>query len=106
MLIGVVRFRFLFIKNLPALPDEYRNRKCRLPKKTRLSPPVSLVLDLDETLVHCSVQQIQNWKLKFSVNFNGLDYDVSCVLVLFVSRSNCVRFTGLRSNATFPSRFP
>jgi CTD small phosphatase-like protein 2 len=67
---------FLFIKNLPPLPTELRNRKFSLPKKTRASPRISLVLDLDETLVHCSVQPIDNWKLKFSVKFNGCNYEV------------------------------
>jgi CTD small phosphatase-like protein 2 len=67
---------FLFIKNLLPLPTELRNRKFSLPKKTRASPRISLVLDLDETLVHCSVQPIDNWKLKFSVKFNGCNYEV------------------------------
>lgn len=67
---------FLFIKNLPPIAPEFRDRKCRLPRKTRLSPPVSLVLDLDETLVHCSVQPLEHAELTFSVNFNGVDYQV------------------------------
>eukprot|EP00802_Teleaulax_amphioxeia_P013727 Tamp_13781.p1 GENE.Tamp_13781~~Tamp_13781.p1 ORF type:complete len:411 (-),score=49.36 Tamp_13781:453-1550(-) len=40
---------FEFIKNLP-LPDCNSPRPSALPKKTRTAPPVSLVLDLDETL--------------------------------------------------------
>jgi len=34
------------------------------------------VLDLDETLVHCSVQPMEQWNLKFKVDFNGVVYDV------------------------------
>jgi TFIIF-interacting CTD phosphatase-like protein len=49
---------FLFIKNLPPLSPAMRNRKSPLPKKSKKAPPISLALDLDETLVHCSVQPI------------------------------------------------
>jgi len=38
---------FLFIKNLPPLPEAEAKRECVLPVKTRGSPPVTLVLDLD-----------------------------------------------------------
>jgi CTD small phosphatase-like protein 2 len=69
-------YSFLFIKNLPPLSPAMRNRKSPLPKKSKKSPPVSLALDLDETLVHCSVQPIDKAELTFSVNFNGLDYEV------------------------------
>lgn len=37
---------------------------------------ITLALDLDETLVHCSVQPIDNAELTFNVNFNGMDYEV------------------------------
>lgn len=37
---------------------------------------MTLVLDLDETLVHCSVQPIPNPQLTFSVDFNGVAYEV------------------------------
>lgn len=67
---------FLFIKHLPPLPASARARRAVLPPKLHSSPPVSLVLDLDETLVHCSVQPIPNPQLTFSVNFNGVDYEV------------------------------
>lgn len=66
---------FLFIKHLPPLTDEMKNRKSPLPLKSRKSPPITLALDLDETLVHCSVQPIDA-EFTFSVNFNGIDYDV------------------------------
>lgn len=34
------------------------------------------VLDLDETLVHCSVDDVANPHLQFPVNFNGVEYTV------------------------------
>jgi CTD small phosphatase-like protein 2 len=52
---------FLFIKHLGPIPLEYR---------------ISLVLDLDETLVHCSVELIPNYELTFPVQFNGIEYQV------------------------------
>jgi TFIIF-interacting CTD phosphatase-like protein len=50
---------YLFMKQLPC----YKSivpvpRSAVLPRKTRKSPPISLVLDLDETLVHCNVEAI------------------------------------------------
>jgi len=67
---------FLFIKHLPPLPASARMRRPVLPPKPSNAPSVSLILDLDETLVHCSVQPIPNPQLTFSVNFNGVDYQV------------------------------
>ena len=62
---------YLFIKNLQSTPygditGGVDARIC-LPRKTRSSPPISLVLDLDETLVHCSVHPIEKADLTFSV---------------------------------------
>ena len=70
---------FLFIKHLPALSSVIgpspRTEFC-IPSKAKLAPPVTLCLDLDETLVHCSIEPIENPELKFAVTFNGVDYDV------------------------------
>lgn len=45
---------FFFISTLPPLPQEFLGRPYVLPKKTRSTPKITLVLDLDETLVHCN----------------------------------------------------
>ncbi|KAI9221054.1 HAD-like domain-containing protein, partial [Blastocladiella britannica] len=47
-----------------------------------LLPPIiqgrthTLVLDLDETLLHCSTTPMQNASLAFSVDFNGTRFDI------------------------------
>lgn len=68
---------YLFIKMLPRYEDVApRRRRIVLPKKLRGAPKISLVLDLDETLVHCSIEPIPDADLTFSVCFNGQDYQV------------------------------
>jgi len=72
---------YLFIKCLPpyqhvvgCLPGW--SARTVLPPKTPTDPPVTLVLDLDETLVHCTVDPVDDPDMVFGVEFNGIDYQV------------------------------
>nr|KAJ3404862.1 CTD small phosphatase-like protein 2 [Polyrhizophydium stewartii] len=68
---------FFFIRMLPPLTKEQLCRPPVLPRKTRSSPPITLVLDLDETLVHCSTSPLERYDITFPVVFNGVTYTVS-----------------------------
>jgi CTD small phosphatase-like protein 2 len=68
---------YLFIKLLPPYEAVVpRARRTVLPRMSRTSPRISLVLDLDETLVHCSVEPVPDADMTFPVEFNGQMYRV------------------------------
>jgi len=69
---------YLFIKSLPEYASvvPYPQSKICLPPKDPSSPPITLVLDLDETLVHCTVEPIPDADMIFPVTFNGIQYKV------------------------------
>jgi len=66
---------FWFIRSLPPYTD--LRRPAALPKKSRSSPPITLVLDLDETLVHCSTSPLEHFDLNFPIDFNDQHFEVS-----------------------------
>jgi hypothetical protein len=68
---------YAFIKSLPAY-EEVKSfcPTDRLPAKDVDAPPISLVLDLDETLVHCTVEAVDDADLTFPVEFHGMTYQV------------------------------
>ena len=70
---------YLFIKSLPSynLVVPYPQHKICLPPKDKTDPPIALVLDLDETLVHCTVEPIPDADMVFPVVFNGIEYSVN-----------------------------
>jgi len=62
---------FVFIANLPPHNEAMSHLlKCALPPNESDSPKITLILDLDETLVHCSVEPLATSDLSFPVVFN------------------------------------
>jgi NLI interacting factor-like phosphatase len=69
---------YVFIKSLPPYNVVAPLRPpIALPQKDKDAPPISLVLDLDETLVHCSVEPVDDADLVFPVVFHGMTYQVN-----------------------------
>ncbi|XP_031121571.1 CTD small phosphatase-like protein 2 isoform X1 [Ipomoea triloba] len=68
---------YFFIKNLPDLSAVVPTfRPLLLPKQTRSCPSTTLALDLDETLVHSTLEPCDDADFTFSVNFNLKDHTV------------------------------
>jgi len=58
------------LQNLPPYIEELRLEPAILPDKMESFPEFSLVLDLDETLVHCSLVELPDANMRFEVEFN------------------------------------
>lgn len=65
-----------FIRCLPPVPACYRHRPCSIPKKTRNSPRNTLVLDLDETLLHSSIMPLPDADLVVDINAENQHFQV------------------------------
>ncbi|KAA8496161.1 CTD small phosphatase-like protein 2 [Porphyridium purpureum] len=66
---------YLFIASLPPL-SLFPKRAPSLSPKMAGAPRVTLVLDLDETLVHCSTDAVRKWDVTFDVDFGGATHTV------------------------------
>jgi hypothetical protein len=67
---------YLFIKSLPRYDLVCGTPRICLPPKAEGAPAITLVLDLDETLVHCTVDPTPDANLVFPVLFHGMEYQV------------------------------
>ena len=66
---------YTFIRSLPpTAPAAALARPVCLPKKTRGTHPISLILDLDETLLHSSIVPLPTYDIVFPVHFNSVNY--------------------------------
>jgi len=61
-----------FVRSLPVCPAVQR----LLPFQTRKSKPKTLVLDLDETLVHSEITSVPNADQKIAIQFNNATFEV------------------------------
>mmetsp|Transcript_6799 Transcript_6799/g.14750 ORF Transcript_6799/g.14750 Transcript_6799/m.14750 type:complete len:317 (-) Transcript_6799:366-1316(-) len=67
---------YFFIAHLPLYESVCEKGKICLPPQRREGQRPTLALDLDETLVHCTVEPIANPDVIFPVMFNGQQYQV------------------------------
>ena len=74
-------------KNKPALEDVKLKRPSLLPPQTRSSKKITLLVDLDETLVHCSIEDMPNAEFVKEVLCFGEKY-----LVRGKKRPHCMEF--------------
>ncbi|KAL2930743.1 CTD small phosphatase-like protein 2 [Bienertia sinuspersici] len=66
-----------FIRNLPDLSEIVPStRPTILPKESRERKPITLVLDLDETLVHSTLEHCEDADFTFTVFFNMKEHTV------------------------------
>lgn len=66
---------YLFIKFLPSLPSDILRRRL-LPAQRKSEQKPTLVLDLDETLVHCSTEPMDTYDFLVHIQFNGATFPI------------------------------
>eukprot|EP00727_Mastigamoeba_balamuthi_P014434 m51a1_g9615 putative ctd phosphatase-like protein (477) ;mRNA; r:1083327-1085092 len=67
---------YCFIRRLPYLPRVNPAMERAIGAKLPGAPRATLVLDLDETLVHCSTEPVAGADVVFPVVWNGIEYRV------------------------------
>ncbi|KAF9360127.1 hypothetical protein BGX26_010469 [Mortierella sp. AD094] len=65
-----------FIGTLPPLGPLPLNFVSTMPERTTTTPPITLVLDIDETLVHCATRPLDSPDIIFPVEYNNETWEV------------------------------
>ncbi|KAK3831320.1 MAG: HAD-like domain-containing protein, partial [Linnemannia elongata] len=65
-----------FIATLPPLGPLPQNFVFTMPERTASTPPITLVLDIDETLVHCATRPLDSPDIVFPVEYNQETWEV------------------------------
>ncbi|KAF9087930.1 hypothetical protein BGX27_002835 [Mortierella sp. AM989] len=65
-----------FIGTLPPLGPLPLNFASTMPERTSATPPITLVLDIDETLVHCATRPLDSPDIIFPVEYNNETWEV------------------------------
>ncbi|KAG0214239.1 hypothetical protein BGX33_002316 [Mortierella sp. NVP41] len=65
-----------FIATLPPLGPLPQNFIFTMPERTESTPPITLVLDIDETLVHCATRPLDSPDIVFPVEYNHETWEV------------------------------
>ncbi|KAG0095580.1 hypothetical protein BGZ93_005690 [Podila epicladia] len=65
-----------FIATLPPLGPLPNNFVFTMPERTNDTPPITLVLDIDETLVHCATRPLESPDIIFPVEYNQETWEV------------------------------
>ncbi|KAI9233291.1 MAG: HAD-like domain-containing protein [Podila humilis] len=69
-------FSWEFIATLPPLGPLPSNFVFTMPERTNDTPPITLVLDIDETLVHCATRPLESPDIIFPVEYNQETWEV------------------------------